>query len=146
MAFAAGTCSSEEESHGVSTKEKSDKPRRNQNSPSSVDPTFNKNKSVSRPAEFMTDDQIAKCSNLHTLKDQLKQCLMKLASAELRLKTTEFEKVMEKEEARRKSNEVESITAAIKEENYKKIFELLESELSCAVCNEVFIHVSTIRL
>ena len=47
---------------------------------------------------FLTDEQIAKCCDLETLKAQLKQSLTTLASTEVKLKTIECERIMEKEE------------------------------------------------
>lgn len=90
----------------------------------------------------MTDDQITKCDDLKTLKEQLRACMTKLANTQCNLEALKFERDVEREEQQKKENDAKSVNAAFEEETLKKFFELMESELSCAVCNEIFIQVS----
>lgn len=92
-------------------------------------------------AKLLTDGEIDQCNDVGALKEHLRECMMKLKRTELNLQTVEFDHAIEREAFRKKEHDVSSVNVAFREETYKKILELMESELSCVVCNEVFIQV-----
>ncbi|ODN05590.1 E3 ubiquitin-protein ligase RNF8 [Orchesella cincta] len=97
------------------------------------------------PFKAMSEDQVNKCDDLEILKAQLKSCLQKLGTTEVELGMLQMDRNIEREEFRRKEKDAESSNEAFKEEMFKKILELMESELSCSVCNEVFIQATVIE-
>lgn len=101
----------------------------------------NKKSKANGSGDFLSEDQLKNCDDIEALKEHLRNCMHKLKTTEVLLQTTQFERDVDKEEFRRKQNDVQSVNTAFKEETYKKILELMECELSCSVCNEVFIQV-----
>lgn len=92
---------------------------------------------------FISDEQISKIDDPETLRTHLRECMTKLKSTEVNLKAVECERAMEREDLRQKELDARSVNAAFKEETYKKILEVMDTELSCSVCNEVFIQVKS---
>ncbi|CAL8090545.1 unnamed protein product [Orchesella dallaii] len=116
----------------------------------SVKPKFPKTISTfefkrSPKLKFFSEEQVNKCDDLKTLKAQLKACMEKLGSTEVKLEAVRMDRNIQREECRRVQRDVESSNIAFKEETLKKIFELMESELSCSVCNEIFIEATVIE-
>ncbi len=90
---------------------------------------------------FLSEEQISKIEDPETLRTLLREWTTKLMRTEVNLQAAECERAMEREELRQKERDARSVNTAFKEETYKEILEILNSELSCSVCNEVFIQV-----